>query len=365
MNPKLISESKTISIGEDQFKLLERLSNACGISGDEGDVRKIILDEVRILAENVLVDALGNVIVNRAGKGKNRLKIMLAAHMDEVGFMVTVDDGGGLFQFRKVGSIDTRQLPGKPVLIGHDQIPAVIGARAIHLTTKEQLRSVIPLETLRLDIGPGESKGKVKIGDRAAFSTRFCHDHGTVRGKALDNRLGVATLIEILKNPPGNVDIQAVFTVQEEIGGRGASTAAYRLSPDLAIILDSTPAYDMPTWDDTENSRYNTRLGLGPAIYVMDPGTISDTRLVKHFISTAEKQGIPYQIRQPGGGGTDAGSIQRQREGIPSISISVPGRHAHTPIGLAYDSDWLNTLKLFNAALRNITPSLMERSSFI
>jgi tetrahedral aminopeptidase len=362
MNQKKLSEIESYSIGEEQIKLLERLSNACSVSGDEGEVRNIVLGEVRPLTDNIQVDTLGNVIVTRTGKGKNRLKVMVAAHMDEIGFMVTVDDGGGLFQFQKVGGVDSRQLPGKPVLIGHDHIPAVIGARAIHLTTQEQRRSVIPLETLRLDIGPNEHKGKIKIGDRATFATRFSSVRGSVRGKALDNRLGVATLIELLKKPSENVDLQAVFTTQEEIGGRGASTAAYRLNPDLAIALDSSPAYDMPTWDDSENTMYNTRLGFGPAVYIMDPHTISDPRLVKYVFSTAEKYGIPCQIRQPGGGGTDAGAIQRQREGIPSLSISVPGRHAHTPIGLAYISDWQNTLKLFHAVFEDITASILERN---
>ena len=347
-------------IGQEQIQLLERLSNASGVSGDEWEVREIVTELVRPLVDELKVDTLGNVIAIKHGTGENRLKVLLDAHMDEVGFMVTVDDGNGLFKFEKVGGIDTRQLAGKPVTIGHKHIPAVIGARAIHLNTPEQLRQTIPIETLRMDIGLGDSHSNVKIGDRAVFGTRFSSSRGILRGKALDNRLGVATLIEILKTPPNQIDIFGVFSTQEEIGGRGARVAAYSLKPDMAFVIDSTPAYDMPTWDETENDRYNTRLGFGPAIYTMDAGTMSDPRLIQYLISTAERYAIPFQMRQPGGGGTDAGAIHSQREGIPSISISVPGRHAHTAIGLARISDWENTLKLMGAVLKDITPSLLE-----
>jgi endoglucanase len=147
--------------------------------------------------------------------------------------------------------------------------------------------------------------------------------------------------------------------VQEEVGLRGAKVAGYAFDPDLAIAIDSTPAHDLPSHDGSENHYYNTKLGLGPAIYVYNSATIDDPRLVRFLKETAETEGIPYQIRQPGGGGTDAGAIQRTRAGVPVVSVSVPGRYAHTPIGLCRVEDWKNTLKLLHAALGKITPKLL------
>jgi endoglucanase len=166
-------------------------------------------------------------------------------------------------------------------------------------------------------------------------------------------------LIELVKHAPANIDLQAAFTVQEEIGLRGARVAAFAFNPDLAIILDSTPAYDLPTWDVDENVRYNTRLGVGPAIYIADAGTLSDPRLVRYLIDVADANNIPYQIRQPGGGGTDAGLIHKQREGIPSISVSVPGRYHHSPASIVRLSDWQNSLALVAKALENLTSEVL------
>jgi len=171
----------------------------------------------------------------------------------------------------------------------------------------------------------------------------------------------VATLIELVKNAPQNIDLLAAFTVQEEVGLRGAGVAAYALDPDLAIALDSTPAQDLPTWDGSENTQYNARLGAGPAIYVADRGTLSDPRLVRHLIETAEAAGIPYQIRQPGGGGTDSGAMHKQRTGIPSVSVSVPARYNHTPAAIARLSDWKHTLGLVFLALKGLNPDFWTK----
>jgi tetrahedral aminopeptidase len=355
---KPASAYRPIRIGAAQIRLLERLCNACAVSGDEGEVRKIVLEEIRTVAEDVKVDALGNVLALRHGtEQKPRLRAMLAAHMDEVGFMITHDEGEGIFSFEIVGGIDVRQLAGKPVRIGRDHIPGVIGAKPIHLTERKELESPISLETLRIDVGPGNTK--VKIGDRATFATSFLRVGPSLRAKALDDRLGVAILIELLKNPPTGVDILAAFSTQEEIGGRGARVAAFNFAPDLAVAVDSTPAYDLPSWDGTENAIYNTCLGAGPALYIADASTLSDPRLIKHFLQTAEALQIPYQLRQPGGGGTDAGAIHRQRAGIPSLSISVPGRYAHTTASIVRVEDWQNTLSLLHAALDRLSPAVL------
>ena len=350
---------KVPEIGPSQLDLLEKLCNATAVSGDEHEVRQIVLEEIRSIADDLKIDALGNVLAARSGQGENRVRVMLAAHMDEIGFMIVKKHDDDLFEFERVGGIDERQLPGKPVLVGRDHIPGVIGAKPIHMTTAKERKNKIELSSLRIDLGP-DIGSKVKPGDRATFATRFEVLGPSIRAKALDNRLGVATLIELLKHAPDNIDLLAAFTVQEEVGLRGAGVAAYAFDPDMAIAVDSTPAYDLPHWDtEDQNVQYNTRLDAGPAIYVMDRATIADQRLVALLTETGDKEGIPYQRRQPGGGGTDAGAIHKSRSGIPSISVSVPSRYTHTAAGIARLDDWANTLHLLHAALSRVTPDLL------
>lgn len=345
------------NITEKQFSLLEKLCNACAVSGDEGEARKIILEEVRPYADTVKVDALGNVLVTKNGSGENKVKVMLDCHTDEVGFMLVSDEGDGLYRFELVGGIDIRQLPGKQVLVGKDKIPGVIGARPIHLTTVEERQKKIPLDSLRIDIGPA---GKAKVGDRATFATRFRRVGPSIMAKAIDNRIGCVLLIDLLKTAPPNVDLCLSFSAQEEIGLRGAKVAAFHFAPELAIAIDSTPANDLPIHDGGENTFYNTKLGGGPAIYTFDAGTLNDPRLIRFLAQTGDELKIPYQFRQPGGGGTDAGAIHRSRSGVPTVSVSVPHRYTHTAISLARVDDWKNTLALISAAIKRITPDLLK-----
>jgi endoglucanase len=343
--------------GNAQLNLLEKLCNASAVSGDEGEVRSIVLEETKNHVDEVRVDALGNVLALKTGTEKKRLRVMLSAHMDEVGFMLVADDGEGLFRFDTVGGMDLRQLPGKAVLVGREHVPGVIGTRPIHLTTREERRKKIPLDALRIDIGPGNDK--IKPGERAVFATRFQRSGPSLLSKALDDRLGVATLVELLKQPPAGIDLLAAFTVQEEIGLRGAQVAAYAFNPDIGIAVDATPANDLPDWDGEENTTYNTRLGSGPAIYIADGSTYSDPRLVRWLAGTGDALKIPYQFRQPGGGGTDAGAIHKTRAGVPSVSVSTPHRYSHTAISVARLDDWKNTLSLLHAALTRLTPDLL------
>jgi endoglucanase len=289
------------------------------------------------------VDSLGNVLATKKGTGRNRLRVMLDCHMDEVGFMIVADDGDGIYRFDTVGGLDVRQLVGKQVLVGKSKVPGVIGARAIHLTTEDERRKKIPLDQLRIDVGPGGAK--IKTGDRATFATRFKRVGPSILSKAIDNRIGVVTLIELLKSAPKNVELCLSFSVQEEIGLRGAKVAAHHFNPDLAIAVDATPANDLPSFDGSENVSYNTRLGFGPAIYT-DAGTLSDPRLIRYLAKTAEAKGIPFQYRQPGGGGTDAGAIHKQLAGIPAVSVSVPHRYTHSACSISRLDDWKNTLAL-------------------
>lgn len=355
-------------MGEAQIALLERLCNATAVTGDEREVRNIVLEQVRPLADEVRVDALGSVIAIKHAKVANPLRVMLDAHMDEIGFLIVADEEGGLFRFVKIGGIDERVLPGKTVLVGRDNLPGVIGAKAIHLTEPGETENKIPIDALRIDIGPGG--GKVKPGDRATFATRFRAVGPSFIAKALDNRLGCSILIEILRaaketNALDHIELLLAWSVQEEIGGRGARVAAYSLDPQIAIAIDSTPANDLPVHDSVDGNRvenvtYNTRLGLGPAIYVADNSTLGDPRLVRHLMQTGESKGIPYQIRQPGGGGTDAGAIHRVRAGIPSVSVSVPGRYAHTAASVVRRADWENTVSLVWNALAGLDHGILE-----
>ena len=339
--------------------LLERLSNAMGVSGDEEEIRRIVMEQIRPYVDEVTVDALGNVLAIKHAAEPDAARVMFAAHMDEVGFMLVEEAGEGSYAFEPVGGIDQRQLLGKPVLVGKDHLPGVIGSKPIHLCSAEELHQAVPQTNMHIDLGPG-CASKVKIGNFATFATRFQRNGDALFGKALDDRLGVATLIELARLNPGKLEILFAFTVQEEIGLRGARVAAYDFQPDMAFVVDSTPAFDLPmVQEDEENTQYNTRLGGGPAIYLSDAGTISDPRLVQFMVRLAEEHRVPFQFRQPGGGGTDAGAIHLTRSGVPSVSISIPGRYAHTPILHASLEDWKNTLVLLNLVLLHASRSIL------
>ena len=344
------------SFGNPQLKLLEKLCNVIAISGDESEVRKIVLQEIKPYADEGKVDALGNVLAMKNGRGRKRPRVMLDAHMDEVGFMIVDEEGEGIYRFETVGGIDPRHLVGKQVYVGRERTPGVIGAKPVHLMNADEYTRKVPLDALRIDIG---LSGRAKVGERAGFATRFRRVGSSILSKAIDDRIGVATVIELLKHSPSNIDLCAAFSVQEEIGLRGAKVAAQYFNPDLAIAIDSTPANDLPLHDGSENMSYNTKLGLGPAIYVADGSTLHDPRLVRFLSETAEAEKIPYQIRQPGGGGTDSGAIQRSLAGIPTVSISVPHRYTHSPVSIARVDDWKHTLRLLHAALKRITPDLV------
>lgn len=300
---------------------------------------------------------MGNVLATRLGRGKNRLRVMLDAHMDEVGFMIVADEGEGIYRFQTVGGIDVRHLVGRQVFVGRERTPGVIGGKPIHLMEGDEYTRKVPLDGLRIDMG---LNGKAKVGDRAGFATQFRRVGPSIMAKSIDDRIGVATLIELFKHAPSNIDLCAAFTVQEEIGLRGAKVAAQYFNPDMAIAIDSTPANDLPLYDGGENMNYNTKLGEGPAIYIADGSTLHDQRLVRFLAEVGDAEKIPYQFRQPGGGGTDSGAIQKALAGIPTVSVSVPHRYTHSPVSIARVEDWKNTLALLDAALKKIKPALLE-----
>jgi putative aminopeptidase FrvX len=282
----------------------------------------------------------------------------LDAHMDEVGFFIVAEDGEGIYRFETVGGIDVRHLVGKQVLVGRERTPGVIGGKPVHLMDDDEYTRKVPLDALRIDIGPG---GKAKVGDRAGFATKFRHVGPSIMCKAIDDRIGVATVIELIKHAPSNIDLCAAFSVQEEIGLRGAKVAAQYFKPDMAIAIDSTPANDLPVHDGSENIAYNTKLGFGPAIYIADGSTLHDPRLVRFLSDIGNAEKIPYQFRQPGGGGTDSGAIQQSLAGVPAVSVSVPHRYTHSPVSISRVDDWKNTINLLYAALKKIKPELITK----
>lgn len=361
----MASKSPTLlRVTQEQIRLLRSLTEAVGVSGGEEPIRRIIRGEIASLVDELWTDALGNLLAVRRGRGRGRLKIMLAAHMDEVGFMITAIDADGFLGFRQVGGVDRDQILGKSLWIGDDRHLGVIGTAPIHLTSQAERSRKPAVESLKIDLGVESREAaaaRIRPGDRASFATSFRRVGGTLLAKALDDRLGVVTLIEMLRRPPDGVDLMAAFTVQEEIEQIGARVAAQALEPDLAVILDVTPARDLPPHDGTENDLYNTRLGAGPAIYAADRASVTDPRLLGLFTETAERSGRPYQIRQPGGGRTDAAAIHLANGGIPCISVSVPARYIHGPIGMARIADWQGTLTLVHEVLSTIRPATMRR----
>ncbi len=354
------SRSQLLKISKSQIALLEKLSNAVGISGFENEIREIVLQEIKPFADEIKVDAMGNILAVKHARKQSALRVMLAAHMDEVGFMIVSDDENGLYSFEPVGGIDERQLAAKPVQVGPRHLPGIIGSKPIHLSEPGEMDHAITMKSMKVDVSPANA-GSVKVGDFATFATKFFVNGDAMFGKALDDRLGVVTLIDLMKDSPPDLEILFAFTVQEEIGLRGARVAGYKFNPEVAFVVDSTPALDFPPEnEEEENSRYNCRLGAGPAIYLADAGTLSDPRLIRFLVAIAEKHAIPFQFRQPGGGGTDAGAIHLTRAGVPTVSISIPGRYAHSPVLHASQKDWVHTLTLLRNTLLEIDRQVLS-----
>ncbi len=347
------------------MKLLEQLSNAFGVSGMEEDVRRIIVEAVKPLADELRADTMGNLFALRRARQPHSgdpLRVMVTAHMDEVGFLITKITGSGLLKFKTVGGFDPRVLLGKTVVVGKDRLPGVIGMKPVHLLKASERRKVGDIDSMYIDIGAtSDSPGKVKPGDFATFDTRFAPmgggdaaspGSGLVKGKALDNRVGCALLVELLQGDYP-VDVVGVFTVQEEAGLRGARVAAYSANPHAALVLECTAADDLPRTDDDAEQGI-PRLGLGPAITVMDRTVIADRRWVDLLLETAGAQSIPCQFKRPGIGGTDAGAIHVAREGIPTAVVSVPARYIHSPAALIDLADFEHTRQLVQAALARL-----------
>jgi tetrahedral aminopeptidase len=340
---------------------LELLSNAPGISGQEIQVRRTIRPLIEEHVDELYVDALGNLIVRKTGTGESTLRVMVAAHMDEVGLMVIGHTGEGDLRVESVGGIPERLLPGLTVLVGETALPGVIGLQAIHRADRSSLNKAPSIEKLTVDIGAAsrdEAERLAPVGTAIVFATTFETMGSSCMGKAFDDRAGCAALIALLRGAPTPFDLFGAFTVQEEVGLRGAQVAAYSVAPDVAVVLEGTLADDLPK--DEPDVSPTTALGKGPAITAMDRSYITPPRLLSHFIQVADAEGIPYQIKQPGIGGTDAGGIHRTRAGVPAITVAVPCRYIHSPVSLLREHDLTAWVRLVDAAIRQITPNLIR-----
>lgn len=349
--------------------LLCRLSEAIGPSGYEKAVRAVVREEIQGAVDRVDVDTMGNLIAFKAGFGSEpRLRVMLTAHMDEVGFMITQVRKDGMLSFKPVGGVDPRLLLGKRLVIGENRLAGIIGAPVPHLQRGEAANRVIDLHDMTIDIGAADEKGangKVKVGDYATFATSFsvlCEDAGwpTVRGKAFDDRAGCAVLAALLKQERLPVDLFAVFTVQEEVGLRGARVAAHRVHPDAAFALEGTLCDDLPRPPD-EDSTPVTRLGDGPAITLMDRSVVAHPGLVALLQQTAAAAGILIQYKAPGLGSTESGVTHLAHSGVPSATVSVPCRYIHGPAAILNLNDLNATVQLMDAVLRRITAQDLAR----
>lgn len=330
--------------------LLKRLTEASGVSGNEREVRSIIIDEIKDFVDDLKVDKLGNIIVFKEGK-KNSKKLMITAHMDEVGLMVTDIDDKGFIKFTTVGGIDKRILVSKPVIVGDNKIPGVIGSKPIHLQKKGERDKAIEIDNLYIDIGVDskeEALKLVKIGDYVAFDSKYVEfGNNLVKAKALDNRVGCSLLIELIKEVKDK-SFYGVFTVMEEIGLRGAGPAAYAVEPDISIILEGTLCYDIP---EIDSHLVPTYINNGPAISLIDRTTVFNKELREKIVEIAKLNNIPYQYRKSSMGGNDSGKIHITKEGSITATISVPCRNIHSPSSVMSKKDYENTFKLLKSIL--------------
>lgn len=324
--------------------LLKRLCTARGISGCEDEVRGLILEEIKPYADSIEITPLGNIIVFKKGEKRPSVRLMVSAHMDEVGMIVTHITDDGLLKFGTVGGIDRRVLCGRAVTI-NGKIPGVIGAKPIHLLKDEERGKSVPLEDLYIDIGANdkaEAEKYVFPGDPVCFDSVFDTAHGMVKSRALDDRAGCAILIGMIQsNLP--YDMFFTFVVQEEVGLRGAKTAAYSVKPEAAIVVESTTAADVAGVD---KDKQVCCVGEGPVISFMDRHTIYDREYYRMAFSAAKRIGVKCQAKQAVAGGNDAGAIHVSRSGARTIAVSLPCRYLHSAVGLISQEDYEEAGKL-------------------
>jgi len=331
--------------------LLERLSNAIGPSGFEGHVRDIIKKEISCYVDEIKTDRMGNIVAHKKGNGK---KVLIDAHMDEVGFIITGFNSDGTLKFASLGGINSKIIACKVVYVGENKIPGVVGLKPIHLQSKDERKNNVSYSQCCIDIGANseeEARRHVKLGDYAIFDTKFSDfGEGLMKGKAFDDRIGCAVLVELLKENY-DCDLYAAFNVQEEVGERGAFIAAYEVHPEIGVALEGTICADIPSVPEHISS---TVIGKGPAISIMDRTSIFDREITQFIVKTAEKNNIPYQYRRTTAGGNDAGAMVLSRDGCKVATVSVPCRYIHSSISVASRDDFNNTVNLMKEWIKTL-----------
>ncbi len=323
------------------FDLIKKLTSAFGVSGNEEEIREVIKSEISNKVDEIYTDTLGNLIAVKKGKGK---KIMMAAHMDEIGVMATYIDDNGFIRFSNIGWVSQFYSLGQKVRFRN----GVVGA--VFYEEKMEDMKDLKLSKLYIDIGAEskkEAEEKVKIGDVACFVGEAVLENGKVISKALDDRSGCAVLVKIIQNMPKTEnEVYFVYTVQEELGLRGARTAAYNIKPDIAVAIDVTMTGDTPECEPME-----VKCGKGPAIKIKDSSIICHPEVKTLLEEAAKKAGVPYQFEILQSGGSDIGAIHITAGGIPSGAVSIPCRYVHSPIEMASIDDLENAVKLISEAI--------------
>jgi len=332
-----------------QNKILDKMKTLCalnGVSGSEIEVGKYIADFATEFTDDVETDVMGNVIVNKKGKKTPSKKLVLCAHMDEIGVIITSITDDGFLRFAAAGSIDRRVILGKAVHIGENKIQGIIGCKAIHLVKTKDLEKPVDIEDMYIDIG-AENKDEalklVHLGDAGAFDEDIREfGDGFIKAKAIDDRFGCAVLMELIESQLP-IDCTFIFTVQEEVGLRGAYTAAYKTNPDITLIVEGTTAADLPSV--SENKKV-CKLGGGPVLPFMDGGAIYNKEIHGILTSLAEKNNIPWQTKTYIAGATDGSVFQSSRTGIKTAGIAAPIRNLHSPACVGKISDMEAVYKL-------------------
>ncbi|MCL2702134.1 MAG: M42 family metallopeptidase [Defluviitaleaceae bacterium] len=344
----------------DRTALIKKLTDANGLPGDEGEIRNIIRTELEGHTDSIITDRLGNLIVTK-NSGRPGLHIGLSAHMDEVGMAVLRINEAGLLTIGTFG-VDPRLLPSKIVSIGKDKVKGVIGTKPVHMTKPDERERAIDLDALYIDIGAStkeEAEKSVSLGDFVYFDSEFVEfGERKIKAKALDDRLGCAVMIEILKSDV-KTPITAIFCSQEEVGLRGSAVAANRAHVDVYINLEGTVSADMPSTDAHERV---TVLGKGPALSLIDRTSVYLKEYINKIVAAAEENGIPYQYRATGAGGTDAANYHVAHGGTPVIGLATPCRYLHSPVSVCDLRDYENTVKLVRAFIQKYGNSARAES---
>lgn len=323
--------------------LIQKLTETFSPSGSEDAIRQVILEEIKPLADEIRIDALGNLIGRKGSRRKNGKRLMLAAHMDEIGLMATHIDENGFIRFTGLGGV-------RPVALAGGRVRFMDGQRGIIGTDRLADANRAPsLEQCFIDVGATSARDcPVKVGNVCAFERPFLDLGRRLVAKSMDDRIGCAVLIEVMRSLASSpYELSFVFTTQEEVGTRGATTSAFSLDPDLGLAVDVTDTGDTP-----RGSKMEVVLGEGPAVKVKDAGMLSDPRIVEWMTHSAEKEHLPYQREVLLGGSTDARAIQLARAGVPAGCLSIPCRYIHSPSEMVDYEDVQNSVKLLLALLR-------------